>query len=196
MDTRALATALIVAFASPAMAADEDGDFAVKGAGLEPCKAYLSARENESPEYLVYRTWLNGFVTGYNMQTADTYDVAPLHSIDDLSAALARVCQNNPDKPLINAAAGVVQGLQPARTTRQSQSVEIDAGDTTIAIPANLLARVQQRLKAQGLYDGPIDAKYGPGTRGALEAYQDQAGMEATGLPNRRTIVRLMQQSG
>ena len=196
MNTRALAAALIFASASPVMAADQDGDFAVKGAGLEPCRDYLSAREDESPKYVVYRTWLNGFVTGYNMQTADTYDVAPLHAVGDLAAALARVCQDNADKPLINAAAGLVQGLEPARTTQQSPAVEIDAGDTTISMPANLLARIQQRLKAQGLYDGPIDAKYGPGTRSALEAYQEQAGLDANGIPNRRTVVRLMQQGG
>ena len=196
MRARTICAALLLAGLTPAgaHAAGPDGNFAVKGAGLETCKTYLTARDEQAAEYLVFRTWLNAFITAYNMQTPETHDVAPMHTIGQLAAALARVCQETPEEPVVNAAVGVVNGLAPARTTRPSETVETRANGTTVSLPANLLARVQRALKAEGLYTGPIDAKYGPGTASALEAFQEQAGLEVTTLPDRATVLRLMRQ--
>ncbi len=186
-----LATALTAA-ASAASAADDDGNFAVKGAGLETCQSYLQAREQQGNAVVLVRSWLNGFVTAYNYRTEKTYDIAPMHGIDRLEAMLARVCGEDPEQPLVQAAVAVSQGLQPARATAKSERVELSHDGAQVSVPRNLLVRGQQRLKALGHYDGPIDGQYGPGTRGALTAYQEANGLDTTGLPDRATLVRLL----
>ncbi len=41
---------------------------------------------------------------------------------------------------------------------------------------------IQRRLRALGLYDGPIDAVFGPLTRNAIEAFQRERGAPVTGV--------------
>jgi predicted small secreted protein len=48
--------------------------------------------------------------------------------------------------------------------------------------------QVQTALQTQGLYDGPIDGIYGPGTRKAVKKYQSQAGITQTGQLDQQTI--------
>jgi len=186
-----LATALTAA-ASAASAADEDGNFAVKGAGMETCKSYLQAREQQADAVVLVRSWLNGFVTAYNYRTEETYDVAPMHGIDALGAMLARVCRQDPEQPLVQASVAVAQGLQPARATAQSETVSLSHDGAQVRVPRNLLVRGQERLKTLGHYDGPIDGQYGPGTRSALTSYQNANDLDPTGLPDRATLTRLL----
>jgi peptidoglycan hydrolase-like protein with peptidoglycan-binding domain len=40
---------------------------------------------------------------------------------------------------------------------------------------------VQQALRRRGYYHGSIDGDAGPGTRGAIRAYQDDRGLAVTG---------------
>ena len=41
--------------------------------------------------------------------------------------------------------------------------------------------QIQQRLKALGLYRGPLDGVYGGGTEAAVRAFQQQGGLAADG---------------
>lgn len=50
---------------------------------------------------------------------------------------------------------------------------------------------LQQLLARVGLYQGPIDAVVGNGTRTAIRAYQRQAGLEADGYPSDRLLQQL-----
>jgi peptidoglycan hydrolase-like protein with peptidoglycan-binding domain len=43
------------------------------------------------------------------------------------------------------------------------------------------IREAQQQLKAMGLYEGPIDGRYGPETQEALRAYQGRHGLQVTG---------------
>ena len=47
---------------------------------------------------------------------------------------------------------------------------------------AGQVAGLQVALRAWGLYDGPIDAVAGPGTRSAVRAFQQQAGLPVDGV--------------
>ncbi|KAF0677400.1 serine protease [Profundibacterium mesophilum] len=42
--------------------------------------------------------------------------------------------------------------------------------------------RLQVALRWAGFYDGPIDGDFGPGTRGAMRAWQEAEGVDATGV--------------
>ncbi len=56
---------------------------------------------------------------------------------------------------------------------------------------AGQAAGLQVALRAWGLYDGPIDAIAGPGTRTAVRAFQRQAGLPVDGIAGRRTRIAL-----
>jgi V8-like Glu-specific endopeptidase len=68
---------------------------------------------------------------------------------------------------------------------RQSQAV---AG-------AAQVKQIQERLKARQLYAGPVDGAFGERLKAAIEAYEQQAGLEPLGLPTDALLKRLTAQS-
>jgi peptidoglycan hydrolase-like protein with peptidoglycan-binding domain/predicted small secreted protein len=50
------------------------------------------------------------------------------------------------------------------------------------------IKQVQTALQTQGLYHGPVDGIYGPGTRNAVKKYQSQAGITQTGQLDQQTM--------
>ncbi|MER0238731.1 lytic murein transglycosylase [Fulvimarina sp. MAC8] len=52
---------------------------------------------------------------------------------------------------------------------------------------------LQKRLAARGLYDGKIDGKIGSGSKGAITAIQNRAGMTADGNPSKAVLNYLRQ---
>jgi peptidoglycan hydrolase-like protein with peptidoglycan-binding domain len=72
------------------------------------------------------------------------------------------------------------------------------AGGTEPASPRPALVRnptadVQERLQQLGLYNGDIDGKWGPQTRGAVVEFQRSHGLRPTGTLDVATIARLRQ---
>jgi peptidoglycan hydrolase-like protein with peptidoglycan-binding domain len=59
------------------------------------------------------------------------------------------------------------------------------------ATSSDLVRRVQQALNSRGFHPGLVDGKLGDETRTALRAFQKAENLEATGLPNRRTLAAL-----
>lgn len=47
---------------------------------------------------------------------------------------------------------------------------------------------LQERLKTRGYYDGKIDGKIGNGSRGAIKAFQAQAGLTQDGHPSKEVL--------
>ncbi|MCB1870038.1 MAG: peptidoglycan-binding protein, partial [Gammaproteobacteria bacterium] len=55
---------------STAQAADANGEFVVKGAGLLPCNVYTAEREKRSNIYYLIGGWLEGFLSAHNKYAA------------------------------------------------------------------------------------------------------------------------------
>jgi V8-like Glu-specific endopeptidase len=51
--------------------------------------------------------------------------------------------------------------------------------------------RLQMLLQARSYYTGPIDALYGPGTRGAIFRYEDERGLARLGVPTAELLADL-----
>jgi peptidoglycan hydrolase-like protein with peptidoglycan-binding domain len=77
------------------------------------------------------------------------------------------------------AAAGLTLALVPPAMAAGRQA-------TTMQVRPQV-AGLQVALRAWGLYDGPIDAIDGPGTRAAVRAFQQRAGLPVDGVAGRRT---------
>src|SRR3954471_21934111 len=81
------------------------------------------------------------------------------------------------------AAAGLTLALVPPSMAAGSQAA------TSHIRPQ--VAGLQVALRAWGLYDGPIDAIDGPGTRSAVRAFQQRAGLPVDGVAGRTTRTAL-----
>src|SRR5688572_1328688 len=58
-------------------------------------------------------------------------------------------------------------------------------------VSVSLVRQVQAQLEKRGFHPGPADGKLGDATRTALRAFQKSENLEATGLPNARTLQAL-----
>lgn len=180
--TLTLLAALLAA--GPALAADQNDDFRVKGVGLETCAAYLQAKGQGGPLYVVSRSWLNGYLTAYNQLTPNTYDIAGNANIDGLTNWVDAFCQQNPNTTLVTAAINLMQALGPNRIAQKPAS-----GGATV--DRSTLRQVQTVLKQKGFYEGGVDGLFGPGTRAAIVAYQRAENLPVTGEPDQNTLARL-----
>lgn len=169
-------------------AADANGDFAVRGIGLESCARYVEARSAQSGLTLAARSWLNGYLTAYNQLVLDTYDVTAGTPLEELEARMAGYCEANPGHTVAFATIAVASGLDPAR-------VKTKPGEASAApkVGADLTRRIQERLKAKGHYKGKVDGLDGPGTRSALASFQRAQGLPVTRIPDAVTLARLFE---
>lgn len=173
---------------SPAMAADENGDFRVKGIGLETCQNYIAAKATNQPLHVFARTWLNGYLTAYNQINRGTYDIAGQADLAALTGWLDQYCQANPGTTLVLAATTMTAALEPnklARSPNPSQAATTAASQAAIR-------DVQQALKDKGFYKGGVDGLFGPGTARAIEAYQRAEGLTVSGQPDAPTMAKLL----
>ena len=53
----------LLACCAGAQAADKNGQFAIKGVGLQTCQEFVSARETQSPQYFKFGGWMNGYLS-------------------------------------------------------------------------------------------------------------------------------------
>lgn len=185
------ALALSIVTLSPLAARDKNGSFAVKGVGNETCAALLQAFKDKKPGVEAYINWLEGYLTGLNDATPQTYDTAPWQSPVILFELTARYCDQNKEARLIMAAKAIEQLIRPFRLAERSPPVEIKVGERTIRHYQDTLRRAQELLIKAGLLTGKADGAWGPKTQQAFEAYQERSGLKKTGIPDQETLFKL-----
>ncbi|MCP5151142.1 MAG: peptidoglycan-binding protein [Ectothiorhodospiraceae bacterium] len=191
----AIRTALVLtcALALPGVghAADSQGRYAVKGAGIGTCKQFLEEREKRSQAYYVFAGWVDGFLSANNRFNEDTYDLASWETNDVLTAYLAHHCGRNSDQRFGAAVIAMIEALKKERLTEASPPVQTTSGETTVTVYAEALRRAQEALAALGHYKATPDGQYGPATRKALEAFQTEKSLTVNGLPDQQTLFTL-----
>lgn len=185
--------AVLAVAASGTQAADSGGKFAVKGAGIAPCSAFVAAVSGEKPRRLAaFNGWLEGYLTASNRHEGATYDLVAWQSRGRLLALLGNFCRKNPKKRFYLAVRALANTLKPNRIRSQSQLIEASAGQKKVRIYRATLGRVQRALARLGFYAGKIDGRFGPNTRLGLEAFQQKEKLQLNGLPDQRTLIRLL----
>lgn len=179
-------------FASLALGADAEGDYGIRGAGSQNCQQFTSMVDQESPGAGLFVRWIEGYASGLNRMVEGTFDVSPFVGSQTLSSIVVDVCRNQPDLLVENAVTRVLATLAPARAEEQSDVLELEYDGNQVALRQETLFKAQQKLSEEGLYDSSVDGLYGPGTRRALIAFQEEAGLEATGLPDAATLIALL----
>ena len=186
--------AAVVLAPGAASASDKEGNYFVRGFGSQSCERYLEERKAESPAYLFFREWANGYVTAYSQFGADTYDAAADFDLEAISGLLQVFCNGNKKANFATAVYAVTRELHKYRIVGKSPVANIDAGKNKIQVFEETVKRVQQTLKQQGIYKGEVDGKFGKSTAAAISAYQKRKKLPETGVPDRRTLLAIYQE--
>ncbi len=185
-----LLTGLLLASLS-AQAHDQNGRFALKGAGMLGCKHFVQQLQDGSKEFYAYAGWIEGYLTGVNVYQKETFDIAPWQNTKVLALMVANYCKQHPQEAFGLAVRKLTQALLPYRLQERSTLVVARNGDKAMRIYKAVVRRAQEALRKEGFFKGKVTGEYDEATRQAVLAYQKKVGLQQTGLPDASTLMRL-----
>jgi hypothetical protein len=183
---------LTLCFGGPAVAATEDGDYAVRGIGSESCGHFIERLQSDERVPAVALSWLLGYSTALNRNVEGAFDLSPLTDPAAILHIVVGLCEQYPDVAVETAASQVLGGLALARLTMDSPVVETRSGDRVANVRHETLRRMQEALIERGHLNGGADGIFGPRTEVALRAFQQEQELEESGVADSATIVRLL----
>lgn len=179
------------------MAADANGDFAIKEAGSQTCENFMTAWDQNSPDMAQYAGWIAGYLTGLNQHAENVYDVAPWQSTGTLLGLTRSVCAQLPgETSFINATVRLVRELWGTRLTGKSELQGVRRDGKAIVIYDAVLTQAIIRLNAIGYDAGPADMEFSDDASRALLKFQADRGLTSTGLPDQETLFELFVRTG
>lgn len=168
-------------------AADEEKRlFAVKGLGALDCAAYLQAVEEGSAKLAPYAGYISGYVSAYNEQAPQTYDLLPWQTIDTVMIVVARRCQQIPSLRFGVALSQVATYFRRQRLRELPERVSFGTGEDAVELYSPIADQLTEAL----LQRGYLDKRDGDVTS-ALRAAQTDLGLDVTGIPDQFTLLRL-----
>ena len=173
-------------------AADDKGQFGVRGAGLIPCALYTKEREAQGDVYLMTAAWVDGYITGTNQHLSETYDSLSFETTELLTAILGKHCKKNPNDLIFPVVKNLLEKLHGDRLSVHSEKTDVTIGERKVSLYIEVLKRIQTKLASAGYYKGKIDADYGPSTIEAMKKFQRSIEFRPTGFPDQMTLWRLL----
>lgn len=174
-------------------AADDDGKFSVRGAGLLSCEAFTTARREGGNAYAMIGGWIDGYVTGINSAKTDTYDITSYQGTELLLQIMNQHCMSHPQHRLSGVVTSIVSQLDESRTVQSSPLRPVAVEGLHTALYVDTLLRVQQALAAGGLMQAhQVTGAFDEPTRQAVARYQEELDFEATGFPDQATLWHLL----
>jgi len=185
-----------LALAGPVFAADSEGNFAIKGAGLQTCAAFLAAYEARSTDLGLYSGWIDGFLTGQNQYRDGVFDLASWETTQILLALTQSSCGQVPGETrFIDGFAQVMRLMRPNALTAQDTASVAQLGDSAVVLYDTVMIRMKTSLAAAGYYPGDVsNATFTSDTSNALRAFQTDKGIIDSGLPDQRTLYELFRE--
>ncbi|MDJ0738251.1 MAG: peptidoglycan-binding domain-containing protein [Gammaproteobacteria bacterium] len=183
---------LIAATAFGADAAEKTGQFAIKGAGAQTCGQFIAAWDQGNTDLKQYAGWIDGYVTAVNQHVDNTYDTTPWQTTQTLLGLTHSVCkQLAPQARFIDATSVLMRQIWPTRLPEKSELEEIRRGQRAMVVYRAVLDAAKARLGDIGYDAGSPGAAFDARMSDALRAFQDERGLEPTGLPNQKTLFAL-----
>ena len=182
----------IVLSVQSAHGADDNGAYAVKGAGTANCKRFVSVFDSKSAELANFGGWIDGFVTAHNGREAETFDFVPWQSTEVLAYSLAQYCRKVPDLSFHQAMLAMLKSLKADRMASSSPVLVARRNDKAVLIYDTVLEQIRRKLVAQGFLGQMPTGAFDDSTAEALLRFQKQAGIAQTGLPDQATLAKLL----
>jgi hypothetical protein len=183
---------LAIGLGGQANAATQDGSFAIRGIGGDSCRDFNQRLQSDERVPAVALSWLLGYSTAMNRIQPDTFDVSPLTDPSAILRLVVAVCEQMPDVLVDTVAHDLLQSLATARVTTSSPMVETRAGENVANVRRETLIQMQQALIRLGHLGGTPDGVFGPQTATAMRVFQEQQGLEVTGVADSATIFRML----
>jgi len=183
----------LLAQGSIAAAADQNGLFSIRGAGLLTCATYVKEREAASGAYVMIGGWLDGYITAINELSHETFDIVPYESTELLTILINRHCENNPDDILYAVTNSLLAKLFDDRLKTSSAYVDIRVGVDQMRLYVDTVARIQTALVKKKFLGTESTGQWNLATQNAVARYQDSVGLNSTGFPDQTTLWRLLQ---
>ncbi len=110
------------AAASPAMAADADGAYwSQRPENCREIRRVLGSQER-TPAVMNLRGWVAGYITAYNRQTPETYDILGIKDFEDAMRFIDGFCKSQPLGNLTGAMEALTEELGPERHRTRRQA--------------------------------------------------------------------------
>ncbi len=93
---------ILLFFPAMAHAIDSSGNYAVWGVGKKSCFGYNKSMAEEDGSKN-FKSYIKGFLTAYNIFTAETYNISGRKDENGVLEWLREYCENNPMSSLENA---------------------------------------------------------------------------------------------
>lgn len=180
-----------------ALAADGAGQFSVRGAGGQPCSVWTNITDatdqaQRRDGILSFQAWLAGYITASNRLQPETYDAMPFLDMVNVLAIVLNECRANPDELVETTSARVLAAFNATRVQAESPLVTVTEAGAQKTYRQETIMAVQQKLIDQGLLTGEADGAMGAATSAALQTYQTNTGLPATGELTVDTVFKLL----
>jgi hypothetical protein len=108
--------------AAPVCAADKDGAYGSRRPAS--CKEYLKVYrlDERQPGSDGVRKWIAGYITAYNRQTPETYNILGISEFDQVLQSVARYCKERPLSDIAAAMESVTDDLYATRHQTRRQA--------------------------------------------------------------------------
>lgn len=175
------------------LAADSKGRFAPKGAGLIRCEQFVAEHAAGSDAYLLFRGWIDGYLTAVNQYEPGNFDVTAWQTPASIATLIDNHCGKHPDDEVLAVAMTIVSSLRSDRIRSESTLVKLENNEGKhVLLYEETLRRLQSKLADSGFYDGEPSGAFNTGTETAIRTFQSSNGLEETGLPDQNTLWRLL----
>lgn len=193
MSKRAVALGCaFFAIAVPALPADSNGEFAIKGAGQKTCAGFLNALDERSPDVALYAGWIEGYVTGFNQFRDGMFDLTSWQTTETLISLMQSVCsQVAAETRFMDAFYKLVKQSTIGALSEHSDASVLRNEGRSVIVYRDILAMAKERLSAEGFETGSDPADFGPPEIDAFKDYQMKKGLPTSGLPDQQTLFSL-----
>lgn len=112
----------LAAAAAPLAAADKDG--AYWSQRPDSCREFLRVHPTgeRRPESVGVRSWISGYLSAYNRQTPDTFDITGITDFEQVVLSVEKFCKANPLADVSAAMEAVTDQLHPTRHQTKRQA--------------------------------------------------------------------------
>lgn len=188
----AIGIAFGLVLATPALASDANGNYAIRGIGSQDCKTLTDRLAQDKDIGVPLASWMLGYMSAVNRYEQTTFDITPITDVRALTNIAVALCAKHPTARFEVVLADMLRALSRARVRSDSPIVDMKSGDATASLRQETLLLVQQRLNERGVLKGKPDGSFGPQTEAALKDYQKAEKLPVTGVADSATVIRLL----
>ncbi len=175
-----------------ATAADKEGQYGVRGAGLTSCAVYEKERNLQSQVYFIIASWMDGYITGTNQWANDTYDILPFQTTELITSIISSHCKKNPADRIYPVLRDLIKKISQNRLSKKSEKIDVTVDERTTKLYVEIIIRLKTKLKQAGYYDGDINSTFDGETIEAMQKFQGSIDFKQTGFPDQLTLWRLL----